>query len=67
MDLETMQKSMQKDSETMQKALEERSITITGLQMDILVYFYRLGDSDPFAGSKGIMKSQYDICNCNEY
>ena len=66
-----MQKSMQKDSETMQKtiqkALEERSITITGLQMDILVYFYRLGDSDPFAGSKGIMKSQYDICNCNEY
>lgn len=67
MDLETMQKTIQKTPETIQKALEERSITITGLQMDILVYFYRLGDSDPFAGSKGIMKSQYDICNCNEY
>lgn len=62
-----MQKTIQKTPETIQKALEERSITITGLQMDILVYFYRLGDSDPFAGSKGIMKSQYDICNCNEY
>ena len=54
-DSETMQKTMQKDSETMQKtrqkdaktiqkaiqkALEERGITITDLQMDILVYFY---------------------------
>ena len=32
-DSETMQKNMQ-------KALEERGITITDLQMDILVYFY---------------------------
>lgn len=53
-DLETMQKNMQKDSESIQKtiqkdhetiqkaiqkALEERGITITDLQMDILVYF----------------------------
>ena len=40
----TIQKSIQKDPETIQKAiqkaLEERGITITDLQMDILVYFY---------------------------
>ena len=46
-----MQKTMQKDAKTIQKdaktiqkaiqkALEERGITITDLQMDILVYFY---------------------------
>ena len=39
----TIQKSIQKDPETIQKAiqkaLEERGITITDLQMDILVYF----------------------------
>ena len=54
-DLETMQKNMQKDSESIQKsiqkdpetiqkaiqkALEERGITITDLQMNILVFFY---------------------------
>jgi len=40
----TMQKSIQKTPETIQKAIqkahEERGITITDLQMDILVYFY---------------------------
>ena len=40
----TIQKSIQKDPKTIQKAiqkaLEERGITITDLQMDILVYFY---------------------------
>ena len=40
----TMQKNMQKDPKTiqkaMQKALDERGISITNLQMDILVYFY---------------------------
>jgi predicted HTH transcriptional regulator len=35
-----MQKSIHKTPETIQKALEERGITITDLQMDILVYFY---------------------------
>ena len=39
----TIQKSIQKAPETIQKAiqkaLEERGITITDLQMDILVYF----------------------------
>jgi predicted HTH transcriptional regulator len=39
-----MQKTMQKNPETIQKAiqkaLEERGVTITDLQMDILVYFY---------------------------
>ena len=43
-DAKTIQKSIQKDPETIQKAiqkaLEERGITITDLQMDILVYFY---------------------------
>ena len=36
----TIQKSIQKDPETIQKALEERGMTITDLQMDILVYFH---------------------------
>ena len=40
----TIQKSIQKDAKTiqkaMQKALDERGISITDLQMDILVYFY---------------------------
>ena len=40
----TMQKTMQKDPNTiqkaMQKALKERGISITDLQIDILVYFY---------------------------
>ena len=39
-----MQKTMQKDPKTiqkaMQRALDERGISITDLQMDILVYFY---------------------------
>ena len=39
-----MQKTMQKDPKTIQKAiqkaLDERGISITDLQMDILVYFY---------------------------
>ena len=39
-----IKKTIQKDPETIQKAiqkdLEERGITITDLQMDILVYFY---------------------------
>ena len=39
-----IQKSIQKDAKTiqkaMQKALDERGISITALQMDILVYFY---------------------------
>ena len=43
-DAKTIQKTIQKDPETIQKAiqkaLEERGITITDLQMDILVYFY---------------------------
>ena len=47
-DLDTMQKNMQKamqkDPNTIQKAiqkaLDERGISITNLQMDILVYFY---------------------------
>ena len=36
----TMQKTMQKNPKTIQKALDERGISITDLQMDILVYFY---------------------------
>ena len=47
-DSETMQKTIQKTiqknpktiQKAIQKALEERGITITDLQMDILVYFY---------------------------
>ena len=40
----TMHKTMQKDAKSIQKAiqkaLDERGISITDLQMDILVYFY---------------------------
>jgi ATP-dependent DNA helicase RecG len=43
-DAKTIQESIQKDPETIQKAiqkaLEERGVTITDLQMNILVYFY---------------------------